>query len=58
MKKAIQYTDLSIKDPKNIRVIPELSISKEVLEDYSSEHKLNCTKEEIKKYYDNFQLLL
>lgn len=58
LDKAIQYTELSIADPKNKRVIPELKIGKEVLEDYTKDHYLNCSKEEINRYYQNFQLLV
>lgn len=56
--KAIQYTDLTMQDPKNARVLPELAISKEVLEDYIGERRLDCTKEQIGKYYAGYQLLL
>ncbi len=58
LNKAIQYTELTMQDPKNIRVLPELEISKEVLEDYKGNHVLNCTKEQINKYYSTFMNLL
>lgn len=58
LNKAIQYTELTMQDPKNIRVLPELEISKEVLEDYKGKHILNCTKEQIDKYYSTFINLL
>lgn len=58
LDKAIQYTDLTMQDPKNARVLPELAISKEVLEDYIGARNLDCTKEQIGKYYAGFQLLL
>lgn len=58
LNKAIQYTELSIKDPKNLRVLPELNISKMVLEDYMGEHFLDCTKEQINNYYSSYINLL
>ena len=42
-QKAIQYTQFTMEDSKNAHVLPELLISKEVLEDYSGEHNLACT---------------
>lgn len=57
MDKAIRYTELTMEDPKNAHVLPELTISKEVLEDYNGEHYLNCTKEQIGRYYAAYQLL-
>lgn len=54
LSRAIQYTEYTINDPKNQNVIPELEIGKEVLLDYRGDHKLNCTKEQINKYYQNF----
>lgn len=58
LDKAIRYTELSMKDPKNARVLPELAISKTVLEDYKGEHFLDCTKEQINNYYRTFINLL
>lgn len=58
LDKAIQYTELTMKDPKNLRVLPELNISKMVLEDYKGEHLLNCTKEQINNYYSAYIHLL
>lgn len=58
LDKAIQYTELTMEDPKNLRVLPELSISKKVLEDYRGEHVLNCTKEQINNYYSAYMNLL
>ncbi|MDE7222591.1 MAG: hypothetical protein K2O34_02275 [Acetatifactor sp.] len=52
LDRAIRYTELTMKDRKNQRVLPELTISKKVLEDYRGEHVLNCTKEQISNYYD------
>ena len=43
--RAIQFTQLTMKDPKNAHVLSELLISKEVLEDYRGEHNLTCTGE-------------
>lgn len=58
LDKAISYTNLTMKDPKNSHVIPELLISKEVLEDYGNSHYLNCSKEQIEQYYAVYQLFL
>lgn len=58
LEKAIRYTQLTMEDPKNARVLPELLISKEVLEDYSGKHNLACTGEQINRYYKSFQYLL
>ncbi|MCM1107250.1 MAG: hypothetical protein NC355_09945 [Blautia sp.] len=57
-QKAIQYTQLTMEDSKNVHVLPELLISKEVLEDYSGEHSLACTGEQINRYYQAYQYLL
>ncbi len=56
--RAIQYTQLTIEDPKNVHVLPELLISKEVLEDYRGEHHLACSGEQISRYYQAYQYLL
>ena len=58
LDRAIWYTELTMKDPKNQRVLPELSISKMVLEDYRGEHVLDCTKEQINNYYGAYTNLL
>ena len=58
LDKAIKYTMLTMQDPKNAKVLPELEISREVLEDYKGEHVLNCTKEQINGYYSAFANLL
>ena len=58
LDRAIQYTQLTMKDPKNRQVLPELRISEEVLEDYRGEHVLNCTKEQINNYYSAYVNLL
>lgn len=58
LEKAIEYTNLTMEDPKNTKVLPELRISKEVLEDYKGPHNLDCTKEQISNYYLNFSYLL
>lgn len=57
-EKAIQYTQLTMEDCKNAHVLPELLISKKVLEDYSGEHNLACTGEQIRRYYQAYQCLL
>lgn len=57
-QKAIQYTQLTMEDVKNAHVLPELLISKEVLEDYFGEHKLACSAEQIGRYYQAYQYLL
>lgn len=56
--RAIQFTQLTMKDPKNAHVLSELLISKEVLEDYRGEHNFTCTGEQINKYYQAYQYLL
>lgn len=56
--RAIQYTHLTMEDPKNAHVLSELLISKEVLEDYFGEHNLACTGEQINGYYQAYQYLL
>ena len=56
--KAIQYTCLTMEDPKNVHVLPELLISREVLEDYRGEHNLACTGKQIDSYYQAYQYLL
>jgi hypothetical protein len=58
LDKALEYTDLTMQDPKNVRVVPELQISKEVLEDYKGNHELNCTEQEIEKYYKTYTYLI
>lgn len=58
LDKAIHYTSLTMEDPKNSRVLPELRISKEVLQDYRGEHFLNCTEGQILGYYTAYQYLL
>ena len=57
-ERALQYTQLTMEDPKNAHVLSELLISKEVLEDYCGEHKLACTGEQINGYYQAYQNLL
>ena len=56
--RAIQYTQYTMEDPKNVHVLPELLISKEVLEDYCGENKLACTGKQINGYYQTYQYLL
>jgi len=58
LDKAIKATELTVKDPKNAKVVPELKISKEVLEDYKGEHLLDTSKEQILNYYSYFFELL
>lgn len=58
LDKAIQYTCLTMEDPQNVHVLPELLISKEVLEDYRGEHNLACTEKQINRYYQAYQYLL
>lgn len=58
LDRAIRYTQLTIEDPKNVHVLSELLISKEVLEDYRGEHNLACTGEQIKGYYKAYQYFL
>lgn len=56
LDKAIRYTQLTMEDSKNVHVLPELLISKEVLEDYCGEHKLACTGEQIGRYYQAYHI--
>jgi PIN domain nuclease of toxin-antitoxin system len=59
LDKALEYTTLTMQDPKNVRVIPELQISKEVLEDYySGKQEINCSKDELQKYYMTYTYLI
>ena len=51
---ALEYTDLTISDPKNHDIIPELNISKEVLKDYIGKRFYDLTKEQIRDYYMAF----
>lgn len=57
-ERAIHYTQLTMEDGKNAHVLSELLISKEVLEDYFGEHNLDCTGEQISRYYQAYQYLL
>ena len=57
LDKAIQYTDLTIQDPKNRKVVPELEIGKQALLDYDGEHNLDITKEQLRDYYMHFALM-
>ncbi len=45
-------------DPKNISVILDLKMGKEILEDYLGDHELDYTKEQIRDYYLDFVYLL
>ena len=58
IRKALEYIELTMDDPKNKTVITEIKIGKEILEDYMGDHVLNCTKEQIRDYYLNFIYLL
>lgn len=58
LDKALAYTDLTMQDPKNKKVLPELEISKEVLTDYRGAHEIACSKEDIRKYYMNYALMI
>jgi hypothetical protein len=58
LEKALVYTELTMQDPKNTRVVPELQISKEVLEDYKGSHEINCSKKDIEKYYMTYTYLI
>ena len=58
LNKAIAYTDLTIEDPKNSRVIPELAMSREILEDYKNGTLCACSKEQMTKYYGDFRYLM
>ena len=39
IKKALEYIELTMDDPKNKTVIPEIKIGKEILEDYERADK-------------------
>ncbi len=54
LDRAIRYVDLTMQDPKNKKVLPELAIGREALADYDGEHILNCTKEQLRDYYLSF----
>ena len=56
--KALKYIDLTIDDPKNITVIPEIKMGRVILEDYLGDHELDYTKEQIRDYYMDFVYLL
>lgn len=58
LDRAIQYIHFTMENSKNAHVLPELLISKEVLEDYRGKHNLACTGEQIKRYYQAYQYLL
>ncbi len=58
LDKALFYLDLTIQDPKNAPVVPELTMGKSVLEDYGTDQKYDCTKEQIRDYYLNFVYFL
>ena len=49
--KALKYIDLTMDDPKNKPVVPEIMMGREILEDYLGEHKLDYDKEQIRDYY-------
>lgn len=58
IEKALKYIDLTIDDPKNKAVIPEIKMGREILEDYIGDHELDYTKEQIRDYYMDFVFLL
>ena len=61
LEKALALTDLTMEDPKNQKVLPELEISREVLMDYNGKHELDCPKESIEsiqRYYMNFTFMI
>ena len=58
IERALKYIDLTMDDPKNNTVIPELRMGREVLEDYLGDHELDYTKEQIRDYYMDFVYLL
>ena len=57
MDKAIQYADLTMQDPKNRNVLPELEIGKQVLMDYDGDHVLDVSKEQLRDYYLHFAMM-
>ena len=56
--KALKYIDLTMDDPKNKPVVPEIMMGREILEDYLGEHKLDYDKEQIRDYYLDFVFLM
>lgn len=58
LDKAITYTELTMEDPKNKKVIPELIMSRDILEDYKNGNLKKCSKEQLAKYYMDFQYLI
>ena len=57
LSKAIQYADLTMQDPKNRDVLPELEIGKQVLMDYDEDHVLDVSKEQLRDYYLHFAMM-
>lgn len=58
LEKALALTELTMEDPKNQKVLPELEIGREVLMDYNGKHELDCPKERIQRYYMNFAFMI
>ena len=58
LEKTLALTELTMEDPKNQKVLPELEISREVLMDYQGKHKMDCPKESIQRYYMNFTFMI
>lgn len=58
LEKALACTELTLEDPKNQKVLPELEISREVLMDYNGKHEMDCSKESIQRYYMNFAFMI
>lgn len=58
LEKAVACTELTLEDPKNQKVLPELEISREVLMDYNGKHEMDCSKESIQRYYMNFAFMI
>lgn len=58
IEKALEYVELTIADPKNSDVVPELEIGKRVLEDYIGKRELDYTKEQLQGYYLSFMYMI
>lgn len=58
LSKAISYVVFSMQDPKNQKAVPELKICREVLEDCMGERKLDCSEEQISRYFQYYMYLM
>ena len=56
-ERALKYTDLTIEDPKNAHVLPEIMLSREVLLDCFGNRQLAISAAQVNRYYETFTLL-